>query len=86
MTAPHRVDADVEKIVGRLSLEPTASAARWQVEIHFDSEGRIVWAHRRFASECGIEPKEQPGACVIAIHMRRLASVTSGRPIRKTME
>src|SRR5450432_1456818 len=55
MTAPHRVDADVEKIVGRLSLEPTASAARWQVEIHFDSAGRIVWAHRRFASECGIE-------------------------------
>jgi putative Mg2+ transporter-C (MgtC) family protein len=40
MTAPHRVDADVEKIVGRLSLEPTVSAARWQAEIHFDSEGR----------------------------------------------
>jgi putative Mg2+ transporter-C (MgtC) family protein len=40
MTAPHRVDADVEKIVGRLSLEPTVSAARWQAEIHFDAEGR----------------------------------------------
>jgi putative Mg2+ transporter-C (MgtC) family protein len=40
MTASHRVDADVEKIVGRLSLEPTVSAARWQAEIHFDSEGR----------------------------------------------
>jgi len=25
MTASHRVDADVEKIVGRLSLEPTVS-------------------------------------------------------------
>jgi putative Mg2+ transporter-C (MgtC) family protein len=40
MTASHRVDADVEKIVGRLSLEPTVSAARWQAEIHFDAEGR----------------------------------------------
>jgi putative Mg2+ transporter-C (MgtC) family protein len=28
MTASHRVDADVEKIVGRLSFEPTISAAR----------------------------------------------------------
>src|ERR1700680_2861318 len=27
-TADHRVDADVEKIVGRLSLDPTVSAAR----------------------------------------------------------
>ena len=40
MTASHRVDTDVEKIVGRLSLEPTVSAARWQAEIHFDAEGR----------------------------------------------
>ena len=40
MTAPHRVDADVEKIVGRLSLEPTVSAARWQAESHLDSDGR----------------------------------------------
>jgi putative Mg2+ transporter-C (MgtC) family protein len=39
-TASHRVDADVEKIVGRLSLEPTVSAARWQAEVHFDPEGR----------------------------------------------
>jgi putative Mg2+ transporter-C (MgtC) family protein len=44
MTASHRVDADVEKIVGRLSLEPTVSAARWQAEIHFDSEGRQTLA------------------------------------------
>jgi putative Mg2+ transporter-C (MgtC) family protein len=31
-TISHRVDAEVEKIVGRLSLEPTVSAARWQAE------------------------------------------------------
>jgi putative Mg2+ transporter-C (MgtC) family protein len=37
-TAPQRVDADVEKIVGRLSLEPTVSAARWQAEVQLDSE------------------------------------------------
>jgi putative Mg2+ transporter-C (MgtC) family protein len=38
MTASHRVDADVEKIVGRLSLEPTVSAARWQTESHLETE------------------------------------------------
>jgi putative Mg2+ transporter-C (MgtC) family protein len=37
-TAPRRVDADVEKIVGRLSLEPTVVAARWQADVAFDSE------------------------------------------------
>jgi putative Mg2+ transporter-C (MgtC) family protein len=40
VTASNRVDADVEKIVGRLSLEQTVSAARWQAELHFESEGR----------------------------------------------
>jgi len=40
MTAPGRLDAEVEKIVGRLSLEPTVSAARWQAEIQLDSESR----------------------------------------------
>src|SRR5262249_1663350 len=40
VTASHRVDAEVEKIVGRLSLEPTVSAARWQAEFHLDSESR----------------------------------------------
>jgi putative Mg2+ transporter-C (MgtC) family protein len=40
MTASHRVDADVEKIVGRLCLEPTVSAARWQADVQIDSEGR----------------------------------------------
>ena len=40
VTAPHRVDADVEKIVGRLSLEQSVTAARWQAEIHLDGESR----------------------------------------------
>ena len=40
VTAPHRVDADVEKIVGRLSLEPTVSAARWQAEVQLETEGQ----------------------------------------------
>jgi putative Mg2+ transporter-C (MgtC) family protein len=39
LTAHQRVDGDVEKIVGRLSLEPTVSAARWQAEVALDSEG-----------------------------------------------
>jgi putative Mg2+ transporter-C (MgtC) family protein len=38
VTASHRVDNDVEKIVGRLSLEPTVSAARWQAGVQFASE------------------------------------------------
>jgi len=42
VSAPHRVDADVEKIVGRLSLEQTVSAARWQVESHLDGEDRMM--------------------------------------------
>jgi putative Mg2+ transporter-C (MgtC) family protein len=37
-TCSHRVDAQVEKIVGRLSLEPTVSAARWQAEAQIESE------------------------------------------------
>ena len=40
VTAPHRIDADVERIVGRLSLEPTVSAARWQAEVQLNSEGQ----------------------------------------------
>lgn len=38
VTAHERVDADVEKIVGRLSLEPTVSAARWQAIAALDLE------------------------------------------------
>ena len=40
VTAHQRVDADVEKIVGRLSLEPAVSGARWQVETGVDLEDR----------------------------------------------
>ena len=40
VTAPHRVDAEVEKIVGRLSVEPTVSAARWEAEVQLDSESQ----------------------------------------------
>ncbi len=38
LTASRRIDGDVEKIVGRLSLEPTVSAARWQAEVQMESE------------------------------------------------
>jgi hypothetical protein len=40
MTAHSRIDADVERIVGRLSLEPTVSAASWQADAHLDAESR----------------------------------------------
>ena len=40
VSASHRIDADVERIVGRLSLEQTVSAARWQVEAQLDSESQ----------------------------------------------
>jgi putative Mg2+ transporter-C (MgtC) family protein len=38
LTATERVDAVVERIVGRLSLEPTVSAARWQADNNIDAE------------------------------------------------
>jgi putative Mg2+ transporter-C (MgtC) family protein len=37
-TTSQRVDAEVEKIVGRLSLEPTVSAARWQADPRAEQE------------------------------------------------
>ena len=40
VSAHQRVDADVEKIVGRLSLEPTVSAARWQADVQLDPESQ----------------------------------------------
>jgi putative Mg2+ transporter-C (MgtC) family protein len=40
VSAAHRIDAEVEKIVGRLSLEQTVSAARWQAEVQIDSESQ----------------------------------------------
>jgi putative Mg2+ transporter-C (MgtC) family protein len=39
VTAHQRVDAGVERIAGRLSLEPTVSAARWQAVADVDLEG-----------------------------------------------
>jgi putative Mg2+ transporter-C (MgtC) family protein len=39
-TASQRVDGEVEKIVGRLSLEPTVYAARWQTDLHIEPETR----------------------------------------------
>ena len=50
VTAPQRVDADVEKIVGRLSLEPTVSAARWQAEVQLDAESREPLGTQNVAS------------------------------------
>jgi putative Mg2+ transporter-C (MgtC) family protein len=38
VSAAQRIDAEVERIVGRLSLEQTVSAARWQVEAQLDPE------------------------------------------------
>jgi putative Mg2+ transporter-C (MgtC) family protein len=50
VTAHQNVDSDVEKIVGRLSLEPTVSAARWQADIHLESESRDTLGRSGFAS------------------------------------
>jgi len=50
VTAQNRVDTDVEKIVGRLSLEPTVSAARWQADVHLNSERRVVEMSRSEAT------------------------------------
>jgi putative Mg2+ transporter-C (MgtC) family protein len=38
VTASQRLDTEVEKIVGRLSLEPTVSAARWQADVRIETE------------------------------------------------
>lgn len=40
VTAPRRVDADVERIVGRLSIEPTVSAAHWRAVADVDLDDR----------------------------------------------
>jgi putative Mg2+ transporter-C (MgtC) family protein len=52
-TASQRVDADVEKIVGRLSLEPTVSAARWQADARIESETAPLPDFRGSRSEPG---------------------------------
>src|SRR5215471_13411406 len=46
LIASNRVDADVEKIVGRLSLEPAVTAASWHAEVRLDSEGRSSLGQR----------------------------------------
>jgi putative Mg2+ transporter-C (MgtC) family protein len=38
VTSRERMDAEVEKIVGRLSLEPTVSAARWEAVTGLDAD------------------------------------------------
>jgi len=40
LTALQRIDPVVERIVGRLSLESTISAARWQAEVDVNIEDR----------------------------------------------
>jgi putative Mg2+ transporter-C (MgtC) family protein len=40
LSAANRVDSDVEKIIGRLSLEPTVSGAHWQVGTSIDGDDR----------------------------------------------
>src|SRR5262249_18126006 len=52
-TASQRVDADVEKIVGRLSLEPTVSAARWQADARVDWKSAPPREFNGSASERG---------------------------------
>jgi len=44
VTAQRPIDADVEKIVGRLSLEPTVSGARWQAVADVDLDASAAAA------------------------------------------
>jgi len=55
VTASHRVDTDIEKIVGRLSLEPTVSAARWQADV------RIEMEHGSDRADLGLQPDASGG-------------------------
>jgi putative Mg2+ transporter-C (MgtC) family protein len=63
MTASHRIDADVEKIVGRLSLEPTVSAARWQADVQIESET----PHALDLSETTLVPDRRSDATRFAV-------------------
>ena len=45
LVAPRRIDAEVEKIVGRISLEPTISTARWEAQAQLDAESRSALGH-----------------------------------------
>jgi putative Mg2+ transporter-C (MgtC) family protein len=51
VTASHRVDTNVEKIVGRLTLEPTVSAARWQADVRIE-----MGAQASERADLGIHP------------------------------
>jgi putative Mg2+ transporter-C (MgtC) family protein len=51
VTASQRVDTDVEKIVGRLSLEPTVSAARWRADVRIETD-----AHASEQPDLGMPP------------------------------
>jgi hypothetical protein len=56
VTASHRVDTDIEKIVGRLSLEPTVSAARWRADVRIEME-----AHASDRPDLGLPPDAHVG-------------------------
>jgi putative Mg2+ transporter-C (MgtC) family protein len=56
VTASHRVDTDIEKIVGRLSLEPTVSAARWQADVRIEME-----SHGGDRIDLGLQPDGPAG-------------------------
>ena len=58
VTASHRVDTDIEKIVGRLSLEPTVSAARWQADV------RIEETHGSERADLRLQPDVPPAGTV----------------------
>lgn len=50
VTAHQRADVDVEKIVGRLSLEPTVTVASWQADVAIDSEDRHAFGLSTFVT------------------------------------
>ena len=56
VNAPHSVDADVERIVGRLSLELSVSAARWGAEVHLESEGPALAINTGSRAATGATP------------------------------
>jgi putative Mg2+ transporter-C (MgtC) family protein len=56
VTASQRVDTDIEKIVGRLSLEPTVSAARWQADVRIEME-----THGSDRADLGLQPNAPAG-------------------------
>jgi len=57
VTASQRVDTDIEKIVGRLSLEPTVSAARWQADVRIETE-----THASDRPDLALPPDAHAGA------------------------